>query len=73
MVTLIAAAFHANSLLMNKLVVPFVSTIIKLRISIRNGNHEEMHTTKQSFPTNYHAAILSLFGHFDFDSASSVQ
>ena len=45
--------------------VPFGRTIIKMRFSITNGNHEAMHTTKQAFPTTYHAAILSLLTHFD--------
>ena len=31
----------------DKQVVPFVCTIIKLRL--RNENHEEIHTAKQSF------------------------
>ena len=57
--------------MMNEQVVPSVCTIIKLRLSITNGNHEGMHTIKQSFPTNDHAAILSLLTHFDFDSDSS--
>ena len=51
--------------------VIFVCTIIKFRISITNGNHEAMHTTKQSLPTNDHAKMLSLLTHFDFDSVSS--
>ena len=43
-----------------------------LRISITNGNHEAMHTTKQSFPTNDSATMLRAFlTHFDFDSVSS--
>ena len=36
-----------------------------------NRNHEAMHTTKQSFPANDHAKVLSLLSHFDFDSVSS--
>ena len=52
-------------------VVPFVCTTIKLRLSITNGNHEEMHTAKQSFPINYHAIILSLLTYFDFASVIS--
>ena len=40
--------------------LPFVSTIIKQRLSVTTGNHEAMHTSKQYFPTNDHAAILSL-------------
>ena len=51
--------------------VSFVRTIIKLRLSITNGNHDVMHTTKQSLPTNKHATILSLLNNFDFDSGSS--
>ena len=49
-------------------VVPFACTTIKLRLSITNGNHEEMHTAKQSFPINYHAIILSLLTYFYFAS-----
>ena len=49
-------------------VVLFVCAISKLRLSIANGNHEAMHTTKKPSPTNDHAAILSLLTHFDFDS-----
>ena len=51
--------------------VTFACTIIKFRLSITNGKHEAMHTTKQSFPTNDYAAVLSLLTHFDFDSVSS--
>ena len=57
--------------MMTEEVVPFVCTIIKFRFSITNRNHEAMHTTKQSFPTNDHVIILSLLTHFDFDSVSS--
>ena len=42
-----------------------------LRLSIANGNHEAIHKTKQSFPTNDHATILSLLTYIDFDSVSS--
>ena len=42
-----------------------------LVISITNGDHEVVHTTKQSFPANYHATILSLLTYFDFDSVLS--
>ena len=38
-----------------------------MRLSITNGNHEEIHTTKLTFSRNDHATILSLLTHFDFD------
>ena len=52
-------------------VLTFVCTIIKFKLSTTNGNHEAMHTTTQSFPTNDHATILSSLTPFDFDSVSS--
>ena len=76
-VTLIAAVFHAqmffncSNSLMIELVVPFIYTIIQFRLSITSGNHEAMHTTKQSFSTNDHATIFSLLIHIDFDLVSS--
>ena len=39
--------------------------------SMTNSNHETMHTTKQYFPINFHAAILSLLALFDFASVTS--
>ena len=48
--------------------IPFVCTIIKLGLIIKNVNHEAIHTTKQSFLINYHATILGLLTHFDFAS-----
>ena len=42
-----------------------------MRLNITNGNHEAIHTAKQSFPTNHHATILRLLTHFNFDSVSS--
>ena len=52
-------------------VVPLVCTIIKLALSIKNGNHQAINSTKQFFATNNHGTILSLMTHFDFDSVSS--
>ena len=51
--------------------IPVVCTIIKFRLSITNGNHKAIYTTKQSFPTNDHDTRLSLLTYFDFDSVSS--
>ena len=51
--------------------VPFVCSIIKLRLNITNVNHEAMHTTKQSFPISYHATVLNLLTYFDFASTTS--
>ena len=39
--------------------------------SMANSNHETMHTTKQVFQINYHAAIFSLLALFDFASVTS--
>ena len=57
--------------MMNESVVPVVCTIIKLTLSITNGNHEAMHTTKQSFSIIYHATILSLLSYFVFAPVTS--
>ena len=50
---------------MNESVVPFVCTIIKLRLSITKANHEAVDTTQKSFAKNYHDTILSLLTYFD--------
>ena len=41
-----------------------------MEINGNYGNYEVMHTTKQYFPTNDHATIMSLLTHFVFDSIS---
>ena len=53
--------------------VPFVCTIIKLRLNITNGNHQAMHTTKQSFPTNDHTRISRVLTHLDIHSVFSFR
>ena len=50
--------------MMNEYVLPFVYIIIKLRLSITNGNHGAMHTMKQLFPINYDATILEFIDLF---------